>query len=409
MNLSSVNALQGVSLYRTSCLFAFSILLLVSSTGCSKPTSVTVTQSQDNVIQKDWPSLSETYAKVFTIGAAVNRDQVTERDNQSSVLVKRHFNSITAENDLKWGNIHPVEGQFDFTGADAFVQYGVDNNLQVIGHVLVWHEQTPDWLFVDDMGDTVSREVLIERMRTHINAVAGRYQGKIAGWDVVNEALNEDGSFRQSKWFEILGPDFIEYAFKFAAEAAPNAQLYYNDYNLFKFDKMSGALGIVHQLRSKGIRIDGIGAQAHYGLETPVDELRVSIFRAVQSNIEIMITELDITVLKFPTPDKMGADVSLNIQYSEEFNPFANGISDEAQAQLAQSYTSLFELFWEYRSHISRVTMWGVSDNDSWRNSWPIQGRTDYPLLFDREYQPKPFFDDLIAIPKNAPDSNVNN
>ncbi len=351
-----------------------------------------------NVDQKQHDPLANSFDSLFQIGVAINQKQATGEDKASRNIIDKHFQVLTAENDMKWESIQKVEGNFTFDGADALLNYAKQSSKDVIGHVLVWHSQTPDWVFTDEQGEPASRELLLDRMKTQIFALAGRYKGKIKGWDVVNEAFEDDGSFRQSKWYQILGEEFIEKAFEFAQQADPNAQLYYNDYNLFKPAKIDAAIALANRLRDKGIRIDGIGLQGHYGMPPPVAELESSIQKVADNNLMVMITELDITVLKFPDEEKMGADVSLNFALKDEYNPYPNGISSEASQQLAKAYTDLFRLFIKYQKHIDRVTLWGVSDNNTWRNNWPMKGRTDYPLLFDRNYQAKPFVNELISL-----------
>lgn len=347
-------------------------------------------------------SLHAAYAPYFDIGAAVNRQQMTGNAAASLRIIDQHFNSLTPENDMKWESIQLVEGTFSFAGADALIAYAKQSNKHVIGHALVWHEQTPDWVFEDAQGNTASRELLLKRMKTQIDALAGRYKNDIKAWDVVNEALNEDGSMRESKWYQIIGADFVEKAFEYASLAAPNARLYYNDYNLFKTAKMDGAIELVKRLQAKNIRIDGIGAQGHYGLDVPLQELELSIQKVAGAGLTFMISELDISVLKFPDSDNMGADISLNFALQDDFNPYADGISDESNAKLTKGYQGLFKLFLKYHENIDRITLWGVADGDSWRNNWPMKGRTDYPLLFDRNYQPKAIVDKLIILAEQA-------
>jgi endo-1,4-beta-xylanase len=212
----------------------------------------------------------------------------------------------------------------------------------------------------------------------------------------VNEALNEDGSLRDSKWRQIIGDDFIEKAFEFASKAAPNAELYYNDYNLFKPEKRAGAVRIAANLLKKGIRIDGIGEQAHYDLNPPVQQLNDSIEAFASLGLKVMITELDISVLKFPDESKMGADVSLNFALQESFNPYSMGLPMDVEKKLHDAYASVFEVLLKHHKVIYRVTFWGLTDADSWRNGWPMKGRTDYPLLIDRNHQVKPFVSELL-------------
>jgi endo-1,4-beta-xylanase len=378
--------------------FQFLVVLAISFSAFSCGGDANQVTHNNNASSSEPQTIASAYKEHFIIGAAVNRKQMMGDDSHSLAIIDDNFSGLTPENDMKWESIQPQEGIFTFEGADALMTYADQSDKAVIGHVLVWHEQTPDWVFEDESGNPASRKLLLERMETHINALAGRYKDRIEGWDVVNEALNEDGSMRESKWYALLGPDFIEKAFIFAAAAAPKAKLYYNDYNLYKANKMDGALRIVSSLRAKGIRIDGIGEQGHYGIQPPVEQLEATIQKAIKANIDLMITELDISVLPFPSEDNMGADISLNFELQDKYNPFKDGQSEESKIQLAKAYTDLFTLFLKYHDAISRVTLWGVSDNDTWRNYWPIRGRTDYPLLFDYDYQPKPFIKELILL-----------
>ncbi|MFA3793021.1 endo-1,4-beta-xylanase [Aliiglaciecola sp. SL4] len=343
-------------------------------------------------------SLHQAFSSYFNVGVAINTQQANGKDRQSVAIIDQHFNTLTAENDMKWESIQPNLNQFTFDAADALVAYAKASKKDIIGHTLVWHQQTPDWVFEDKLGNPISRDALLSRMKAHIFALAGRYKNDIKGWDVVNEAFNEDGSLRDSKWSRIIGPDFIEKAFEYAHQAAPNAELYYNDYNLFKAEKMDSVIALAKRLKAKGIRIDGIGEQGHYGIEPPFEQLESSIKKVAEMGLSMMITELDITVLKFPDEKNMGADISLNFALEDEFNPYVNGISKSSNLKLANAYKHLFALFLRYQKHIDRVTFWGVSDNDTWRNNWPMHGRTDYPLLFNRDYQAKAFVKDLVAL-----------
>lgn len=346
-------------------------------------------------------SLKEAYQGLFMLGVAINQNQATSKDQEGAALAAQHFSVLTAENDMKWESIEPSENQFTWQGADALIEFASKNKQDVIGHTLVWHSQTPDWVFEASPGVPATRELLLARMENHINAVAGRYKGKIVGWDVVNEALNEDGSLRDSKWRQIIGDDFIEKAFEFAAKADPSAQLYYNDYNLFKPEKRAGAMRMAANLVKKGIRIDGIGEQAHYDLNPPVEQLNDSIVAFSSLGLKVMITELDISVLKFPDESQMGADVSLNFALQESFNPYSKELPEAVKTKLQQAYSSVFAVLLKHHKVIDRVTFWGVTDADSWRNGWPMKGRTDYPLLFDRNHQAKPFVAEMLKTATN--------
>lgn len=340
--------------------------------------------------------LKEVFEDHFHVGAALNYPQATGEDERSVSLVKEHFNSISPENLLKWGPVHPQPDEYNFGPADSYVEFGEQNDMFIVGHALVWHQQTPDWVFEDENGNAASREQLLQRMEEHISTVAGRYKGRIDGWDVVNEALEEDGSLRQSKWLEIIGEDFLQKAFEFARQADPEAELYYNDYNLWKESKRNGAVRLVRNLQEQGIQVDGIGMQGHYGITYPsVEEIEASILAYAELGVKVMITEMDIDVLPNPS-GRQGADIAMTFEAEEGYNPYEAGLPDSVQQQLTDRYAEIFEVFHRHRDKISRVTFWGVADQHSWLNDWPMQGRTSYPMLFDREYQPKPAYEAVV-------------
>jgi endo-1,4-beta-xylanase len=290
---------------------------------------------------------------------------------------------------MKSGHIQPVEGQFNFTQSDQFVAFGEVNNLFITGHCLVWHSQAPNWFFVDEEGNDVSREVLIQRMKDHITTLVTRYKGRVKGWDVVNEAIMENGDWRDSPFYKIIGEDFIRLAFQFAHEADPNAELYYNDYSMAYEDKRNAVVKMVQSLQAQGIKIDGIGMQAHIDLNYPdIKEFEKSLIAFSKLGVKVMITELDLSAL--PTPKSgVGADVALSLEYQREMNPYTEGLPENAEQAWTERCNDFFKLFLKHSNKISRVTLWGVNDGSSWRNGWPVPGRTDYPLLFDRNYQPK--------------------
>lgn len=348
-------------------------------------------------------SLKQAYSKHFSIGTALSATQIEGKEPGTLELVKQQFNAVTAENVMKWEIIEPIEGQFNFAAADAMIEYAEANNINVIGHVLLWHEQTPAWVFQDAKGQPASKELVLSRLKNHINAVMGRYKGRIQGWDAVNEALNEDGTLRQSNWYKALGQDYIATVFELAHQADPKAQLYYNDFNLFKPEKRAGVLKLVAALKAKNAPIYGIGEQGHYSLDYPkLQEVEDSIVAFANSGLKVMITELDISVLPFPDPDNVGADISLNMKLKQEFNPYADGLPKAVSDQLTEKYLQFFELFLRHSDSIERVTLWGVNDNQTWRNNWPMKGRTDYPLLFDRKNQPKEVVPKLIKLAEKA-------
>ncbi len=244
-------------------------------------------------------ALRDAFAGDFRVGAAVNRNQIMGGDPDAMRLAQKHFNTLTAENVMKWEKIEPLEGQFDWEAADALVDFAEQHDMEVAGHVLIWHQQTPDWVFQDADGNPASRELLLQRMENHINAVVGRYKGRVAEWEVLNEALNEDGSLRESPWLNIIGEDYIEKAFEWAHAADPEARLYYNDYNLYKPEKAAGARALIRGLRDKGLAVHGAGMQGHYSLDQPGDlkEFDAAIRGFGDMGLEVYITELDVSVL----------------------------------------------------------------------------------------------------------------
>lgn len=353
-------------------------------------------------------SLRQAYSKHFSIGTALSATQIEGKEPGTLELVKQQFNAVTAENVMKWEIIEPVEGQFNFAAADAMIDYAEANNIKVIGHVLLWHEQTPAWVFQDAKGQPASKEQVLSRLKNHINAVMGRYKGRIQGWDAVNEALNEDGTLRQSNWYKALGEDYIATVFELAHQADPKAQLYYNDFNLFKPEKRAGVLKLVAALKAKNVPIHGIGEQGHYSLDYPeLQQVEDSIVAFKNTGLNVVITELDISVLPFPDPDNVGADISLNMKLKQEFNPYADGLPKAVSDQLTEKYLQFFELFLRHSDSIDRVTLWGVNDNQTWRNNWPMKGRTDYPLLFDRKNQPKEVVPQLIKLAEKRGNNSI--
>jgi endo-1,4-beta-xylanase len=342
-------------------------------------------------------TLKSALADKFYIGTALNQSQFTGVDTAGIRIIQEQFNAIVPENCMKSEALQPEEGQFDFSQADQFVAFGEANNLFITGHCLVWHDQAPPWFYVDANGKNVSREVLIERIKNHITTVVGRYKGKIKGWDVVNEAIMDDGSYRDSQLYQILGEDFIPLAFQFAHEADPDAELYYNDYSMAFEGKRNTVVKLVNSLKEKGLRIDGVGMQGHIGMGHPdIAEFEKSLLAYAATGVNVMITELDLTVLPSPKGN-VGADVTATFEYQQEMNPYADGLPADVDTAWTERFNDFFKLFLKHQDKISRVTLGGVADGDSWRNNWPIDGRTDYALLFDRNHQPKPIVDLIIS------------
>lgn len=338
-------------------------------------------------------TLQDTFRENFYVGAAINGKTIAQTDTLTLNLVKKEFNSITPENIMKWMHIHPGQDTFNFDMADKYVALGENNDKHLVGHTLVWHSQLADW--VSELNDSTA---MADMLTNHINTIVGRYKGKIDSWDVVNEALNEDGTLRESIFKEVLGDGYIEMAFELAEKADPEAQLTYNDYNMTNPEKRAGAVQLVKRLQQKGIKIDAVGMQGHWNLKGPsLGEIEKSIIDYHDAGVKVLITELDITVLPNPW-DLEGAEVSQNFEGSEFMNPYANGLPDSVQGKLAQRYRDIFQLFLKHQDKIERVTFWGVSDGDSWLNGWPIKDRTNYPLLFDREGKPKLAYDQIMQL-----------
>lgn len=360
--------------------------------------AVAVPFARANVV----PALKDAFADDFLIGAALNGNQIYGNTPDETALISSQFNSITPENILKWEGVHPIPDQYNFEPADRYADLGKKYNMFVIGHTLIWHNQTPRWVFENADGSSVDRDTLLNRMKNHIQTVVGRYKGRIQGWDVVNEAVDGDGSLRKTKWLEIIGEDYIARAFEYAHQADPDAELYYNDYDMWKKDHRDGVIRLVKNLQAKGLRVDGIGMQGHWGLDyPPLDEAEESMIAFANLGVKVMITELDLTVLPSAWRQR-GADITQNYELQKEINPWPDGLPDEMQAKLANRYAEFFSLFKKHADKISRVTFWGVQDGNSWRNNWPVRGRTDYPLLFDRQCNPKPAFEAVIKIAESG-------
>jgi endo-1,4-beta-xylanase len=346
--------------------------------------------------------LKDEFWGIFRIGAAVNQSQFEERDGREAAIVARQFNTISPENVLKWEAIHPRPDGYDFDPADRYVAFGEKYKMFIVGHNLVWHSQVPAWVFKDDKGAPLTRDALLERMHDHIRTVVGRYKGRIGGWDVVNEALNEDGTLRKSAWLNIIGDDYIAKAFQFAHEADPAAELYYNDYSLENESKRKGAVELIRKLQAQSIPVTAIGLQGHDKLDWPTAKQQsdtIEVFAAL--GIKVNITELDVDVLPRDAPGN-SADISATATGAAGINPYTAGLPDAVQQALARRYAELFDIFLKHRASISRVTFWGVTDAGSWLNNFPIRGRTNYPLLFDRDGRPKPAFYAVIATVQGA-------
>jgi endo-1,4-beta-xylanase len=347
-------------------------------------------------------TLKEALRGSFLIGAAINTAQITGQDSLGDAIIEAQFSTISPENALKWDRIHPTPDNYDFTMADQYVAFGEKHHMFIVGHCLVWHNQVPAWVFRDDKGNFVDRETLLKRMHDHIQTVVGRYKGRVQSWDVVNEALSDDGTLRQSPWLKIIGEDYIAKAFQYAHEADPQAQLNYNDYSLENEAKRKGALALIAKLKAQGVPVTSVGLQGHDNLIWPsVEDEDATISALAKLGVKVAVTELDIDVLPHATQQQT-AEVSLNIQQDPKLNPYAGGLPQSVQQQLAQRYAGLFGVYLKHRDVVTRVTFWGVTDGDSWLNNWPVRGRTSYPLLFERSGQPKPAFQSVIRAAANG-------
>jgi len=342
------------------------------------------------------PSLKDVFKNDFLIGTAMNAQQIEGKDAAADQLIKQQFNAATPENCMKAEIIHPGWDKYDFDLADKLVAFAKANHIKINAHNLIWHSQLPAFMRHMQSADSV-RQYFVN----HITKVASRYDGKVDSWDVVNEALNEDGTLREDIFLDKLGDNYIVEAFRLAQKASPHSKLYYNDYNIEQSKKRAGAIALIKKIQAAGVRIDGVGIQGHWKAgNVPMKDIEESIKEFSALGIDVMFTELDLSVLPNPW-DKVTADVSATAQGSANMNPYTKGLPDSVQQILAKSYADLFSLFMKYKKDISRVTFWGVNDGQSWLNGFPIRRRTNYPLLFDRNFKPKPAFFSVIATAKN--------
>ena len=333
-------------------------------------------------------------------GSVLGNNKLNPNQDQEHKIISKEFNTITAENCMKPLFLLDQNGKYNFEESDKFVDYAIKNNLTIIGHTLVWKNSAPEWFFKDENGNTISREILILRLKDYIKTVVSRYKGKISYWDVVNEAVDvfksDDNksyaALKPSPWYNIIGEDYIKIAFEAAHDADPNCKLIYNDYNMYQSEKTDFIIDMVNSLKSEGVPIHGIGSQGHMFLNHPnLDMVEYWLRKISDANIPLHITELDVSVLPNAWKHR-GASVEDRFDLAQEYNPYPNFIPSDKLKQQAKRYKSLFKLFLKYSHTIERVTFWGVWDGNSWRNYLPMKGRTDYPLLFDRSFKPKPAY-----------------
>ena len=346
----------------------------------------------------DESSLKTAFQEHFAIGVALNNSVFSGRDAARAELATKHFNRATAENAMKWALIEPSEAEFEFEGSDAFVEFAEARGMQIHGHVLVWHQQTPDWVFLDRSGDPIDRASLLARLEAHMSALSERYGSRIGSWDVVNEAFENSGALRPTPWLEIIGSDYIEQAFALADRYFPDAKLVYNDYSLFLSGKRDATIRLVESLRQAGVRIDAVGMQGHYNLERPYrEELEATLDAFAAIDLEILVTELDVDVLPRAT---MGADLDDSMPPDPAIDPYTECVPESVDRTIAARWGELFGVFVSRRDAISGVTFWGLDDSQSWLNNFPAQGRTNYPLLFDRQLRPKSAYVNVVKQAK---------
>jgi endo-1,4-beta-xylanase len=353
------------------------------------------------------PALKDAFADDFRVGAAVGTRHIIAGDESSSEvkspeleLVAREYNTITPENLLKFAEVHPEPGRYNFEPADRYVEFGEKHGMWIVGHALVWHNQTPLWAFETDDEKPLDRETALANMKEHITTVVGRYKGRIDAWDVVNEAINDEGKLRTGRvglpgqrgepWHAAIGDDYIEHAFRWAHETDPDAELYYNDFNEWYPAKIPAISKLILDLKAKGVRIDGLGLQGHWGLDYPtLDEIDHMLTEYGKLGVKLMITELDIDVLH---RENSGADIG---QQRPRPTGSVDKLNAEQQQALAERYAELFRIFVKHSDKIDRVTFWGVHDGHSWLND---RGAKNHPLLFDRQLKPKPAFAAVVAV-----------
>ncbi|MBQ8656732.1 MAG: endo-1,4-beta-xylanase [Prevotella sp.] len=365
-------------------------------------------------------TLAEAYRDYWYTGVSVNQWEVAADQNGTNEhdvtgfisndqtkdwpVIARNFNWVVAENCMKCEVVHPKEGVYDFTLADQFVNKAKAEGLKVLGHALIWHSQCAPWFHYDDNGKLVSPEVLKKRMREHIFTIMNHFKGRVDAWDVVNEAFEDDGTPRKSLFWQILGTDYIPLAFQYAHEADPTAELYYNDFSMNKATKVEGVARFFRPLILQGLTVSAIGMQGHMILEDNVDNSLIkqyehSINTIAALGVPTAFTEVDLSVLPNPYGFS-GANISDRFAYRPEMDPYTNGLTREQEAKMEQFWIDFYQMLIGHRENIQRVSFWCLNDASSWRNDFPIRGRTDYATLFDRQNQPKPFVDKLIQLVK---------
>jgi endo-1,4-beta-xylanase len=338
-------------------------------------------------------ALRDLLGPAVRIGCALGKAPL-QMNPAEQELLRTQFNAITPENCMKPEPIHPSPEVYRFTEADALVAFAGHHQMEVTGHCLVWHQQSPTWMFKDGQAPA-SRDLVLSRLASHLETVMGRYRGQIAGWDVVNEAVADHGSnlLRDTFWTQTVGDDFVEQAFRLAHAVDPEAKLYYNDFNIELPTKRAKTLTLLRRLLDAGVHLDGVGIQGHWIIDQiPFDDIEQTITEFHQLGLKVMITELDLDIMDRPD---CGADVSWQDQTKRKFDPYAGNCPDEILTAHAQQYGQLFERFARQSEKLSRITFWGLHDGGSWLNAWPWK-RKNFPLLFDRDCRPKAAFHEVV-------------
>ena len=362
--------------YKKQIVFKKTMRVLLLSLFFSSVISYSQSDKFFNFYLDNLEGLNKVYNKDFIIGAAVSYKDIN--NPKLSKLIKKHYSSITAENEMKPEALLNNDGSFSWKKADAIMEFAKENDLMVRGHTLIWHKQTPDWFFKDINGNLLEKEKLYERLYEYIKAVMTRYKD-VSVWDVVNEAIsndhNSDEIYRDkgSMWYQICGEEFIEVAFRYAHSIDSTKKLFYNDFNLTKPKKLRKTIKMLKSLISKDVPIDGIGIQAHLFVYDSPKLLDNTLKNFSKLNLDIQITELDLSFFE-------GGDKRMHKDFV---------FDKEQELNQAKAYESVFKTLKKYSDNISAVTFWGVSDLHSWLNYKPVEGRRNYPLLFNDDYLPK--------------------
>jgi len=357
--------------------------------------------------------LKDAYSDAFLIGTAVNRFILSGRDTLSYNILLKDFNAMSPENDMKPEVLHPTPDTWNFTAADQYVAFGKEHGMWLLGHTLCWHNQTPDFFWTRKDGKPMSKDEIFASIEDYIKVVCTHFAGKVDAWDVINEIVSEQGGYRDLGWVHALGGDqdlvdeFVKHVFRCAEKYAPDTQLYYNDFNAWRPEKVAGICRIVKMLQAEGIRIDGVGIQAHWGLDFPKNQYIEDAIDAYSAlGMRVNITEFDMDVLPFTRAVQVFGwqgmkDPMYQLEEYEEFlDPYKDGIPAEIEAAHAARFKEIMEIFYKHRSQIDRVTFWGINDRMSWKNGYPVPNRTNYSLLWQRDFTPHAAYGEIMAVPQ---------